>query len=1368
MSFFASADLTYTGELIVGGPVVKISSTASPVAHVNDFQLSVDIDALECTLVTDYDAAENSFFPNTKPSCLFEWTGSEHGLELNKLNVSGVLSTEGVVDFDYQVSIINEGTKTILLTDTYSIDVEAPKKQVITSVKAKWFDGFVEGTEQVNYNRSNSLFGWEVVVEERPYAQIVEVDGRNCKLKANETSCFVSLDPFVPGTDTDVEQGALIQKMVVSDQKYYFDAIEDDLGIEWDYRGPKSLGFSYNTDTDNVTKNVTVGGLNISLAPEEAVFVMSSPHVGKEGDWWKPSRSRVELKTEIGAEHSDIMYVYGTRVRFDVPNFMPRSEFLLDAIGEPEFIGDKIIYRYSTASIPDGNYHIATVAEDSFSNGESKEYSDNVIDRFMPDIQALIGDRLLYEGSGTDLYFLNDLTFVASGGWDDGTSITSVKIDGKEVGRNSEIPYLTKLNNTDSMIPGQAVDIFVTAVDGAGNEAIKEYNLSYMPVKFTMYNRPETLFARVEETSMYLAQTGGMKCYMSGTEELAVRISGSLKKGCTVEFTEIPDGLSPAFTGSYYKLEGASNEVGEVTVSYKVVYHNTDGSKADAFEDSFTIIVSPPTPLELEITDYNMISEGVYSIAHNGRLITRYELDTVPARVNVDIENPFYTEHEEISQRRMSYAYTVRNTLNKKTELKPKVWDVVPFKLSAYHVMDEYSSASQEFDLVVTPSTRARAYAEPLVDEATTLDTISINARVGVYERREKGYTFDLESMGDWKMHLAYKSGRDYVMLTEEEDLNAEGLANFSVEANKLFDLNRVYYAVANAKSPVDGFEMQIVSTPKYTRVLKGTAVEGSISARSVEGPIPLSLLVRYEYDSVEDMRVAGELKWEYSTDGINWTHNPEFDGERMYRTLLEQPQEKFVRVRVDNIVTGIESVSEAIKIIAYDVARISIDGPSSVYEGQDAVFKATISDLLSESSEGVYEWTTDGVNWTEGGDTFIHSDTTSYEVAVRHRLANTSTDIGEDGYAVESKRVTLDTPQPLMVSLGLPRSGEVGNVLPLSGTARNRNTRIVADIVSEIVTPSGNVIDGNTTEYLLTAEDGSSANSEFTYRAWVEGFKDATYAERTEKLVVWKYEMPVPILALNVNTVIAPTTVTAQVSMASIYAPGVEFTYDWNINEDAFEIESIRDNTAKVEAKEAGMQLITVTVSDNRGNKFELSEFLDVMEADPMVVEVDKYSSNEYLRAPLVMTYRVSVEPGHPRDYSGTYEWFIDGVKIPDAESSFNKVELSEPGEYEVKVIATSRMGQVAESIDTIVVAANQPPSCEPELNQTNSSITVVTNCSDSDGKIIRVLYQWGDNDEMSGSTTLRFSKGLHPTQRVNIRAIDDSGEEVTATIGW
>jgi hypothetical protein len=1369
MSAFAHAEINFTGELVTANPIVSISSSETPVAHVKDFEIRVDSDGIECNLVTDSDTAEKSFFRNMKPSCLFEWTDSAHGLTISDLKATGLLSTEGSAEFGYQISVVNEGEKTILITDSLELDIETPVEPVVTKVQAKWGRDVVEGVEQVTYNRSNSLFGWEVALEERPYPQMVTLDGYDCTVKSYETTCSIIIDPFAPGVDTEDEEGRIEQDIFAKDQKSYFNNTPaTDLGINWDYRGPKALGFAYNADSDNETKDITIGELNLTLAPEEAVLVVASPHIGKDGDWWMPSESRIKLKTELGSEHNDVMEIHDTRVRFDVPNFMYRTEFYLDAIGEPELVGDNIVYRYSTDKIPDGKYNAEAIAEDSNRNGDSEIYSDNVIDRYAPDIQALIGDRLLREGSGTDLYFLNDLTFAANGGWPDGTNITSVKVNGVEAGRDNASDYVTQLHNTDNMTPGLPVDVIVTAVDGAGNEATKEFNLSYMSVDFQMYNKPETLFSRVEETSMYLTQTGGMKCFMSGTKELAVMISGSLKKGCTVEFSELPNGLSPEFTGSYYKVEGASKDEGEVPISYKVVYHNKDGSEAVAFEDSFMINVIPPDPLELNVTDYNMITEGVYSIAHNGRLITRYELETVPARVNVDIENPFYTENEEISQRRMNYAYTVRSTLNKKTDLKPKVWDVVPFKLSAYHVMDEYSSADEEFDLVVTPSTRTRAYAEPLVDEATTLDTLSINARVGVYDRSDNGYEFDLESMGDWKMHLAYKEGRDYVMLTEEKELDENGLTNFSVAAKDLFDLNRVYYAVANAKSPVDGFEMQIVSTPKYTQVLKGTAVEGTISARTIEGPIPLSLLVRYEYDSVDDMRVAGELKWEYSPDGINWTSSPEFDGDRMYRAQLEQPQEMFVRVNVDNKVTGIESVSEAIKIIAYDVASISIEGPSSVYAGQDAVFKASISDLLSESSDGVYEWSTDGVNWVEGGETFIHNATASYEIEVRHRLDNTSDDVGENGYAVESKRVTLDTPQPLMVSLGLPRSGEVGDILPLESMARNRNTRIVGTIISEIVTPTGDVIDGNTTEYLLTEDDAIGETSEFTFRAWVEGFKDETYAERTEKLTVWKYEMPVPVLALNVDTVIAPTTVTAQVSMASIYAPGIEFTYDWSIDEDVFDIESVRDKTAKLTAKKAGMHLIKVTVSDNRGNKFELSEFLDVMEADPMTVEVTKYSSNEYLRAPLVMTYRVSVDPGHPRDYSGSYEWFVDGVKVPDAESSFNKVELNEPGDHEVKIIATSRMGQVAEHVDTIIVAANQPPICEPELSETSSSVTVITNCSDTDGKIIKTFYQWGDNEETSGSTTLRFSKTLHPTQQVDIRAIDDSGEEVTATIGW
>jgi hypothetical protein len=1367
---FAHGGVTYTGEVETAYPVVKVESTEQPVAHVKDFRLQIEEKGGICDFTTDPIAAETSFYGGS-PLCLFEWTGDTHGLKMSWLKAEGVLESDGQIGFDYQISIINQGEKTILLKDTYIADAEMPVIPAITEVKAKWQRELRDGAEQITYKKSDKLFGWEVEVEERPYPQLLTLNEFDCKVKTGETTCLIAIDAFSPGADSDEAQGVIASGLLATDQKSYFtDAHSTDLTINWDYRGPTAVGFAYNADNKSITKTVNVGGVDITLEPEEAVMVVSSPHTDKDGDWWKPQQSRIKLETELGSEHSDIIDIDGTRIRFDVPNFMYRTEFYLESLGDPEISGENMIYRYSTAKIPDGKYNVETIVEDDNENGGGEIYSDNVVDRYAPDIKALIGDIQLREESGTDLYFLNDLTFVANGGWPDGTKITSVKVNEIEAERENREPYISQLNNTDDMIPGTPVEVIVTAVDGAGNEAVKTFELGYMPVEFEMYNKPESLYSRVQETSMYLTQTGGMKCFMSGTKELAVMISGSVKKGCTVKFTELPDGLSPTFTGSFYKLEGAVKDVGQVPISYQVIYHNHNGSEAVAYENSFTIDVTAPTPLKLDVTDYNQISDGVYSIAHNGRLITRYEMDTVPARVNIDIENPFYTEQEEVSQRRMSASYTVRNTLNKKTELKPQVWDVVPFKINAYHVMDEYSQDSAEFDLVVTPSTRTRVYAEPMVDETNTLDTVTINARVGVYDRREGEYEFDHESMGDWKMHLAYKEGRDYIMITEEKDIDGNGLTSFDVPAQELFDLNKAYYAVANAKSHVDGFEMQIVSTPKYTRVLKGTAVEGSVSARTVEGPIPLSLMARYEFDSVDDMRVAGTVKWEKSNDGITWTEDPTFEDERMYREKLVQPQEKFLRVRTNNKITGIESVSEALKIVAYDVATINIEGPTSVYPDQDSVFTAKISDMLSAESDGVFEWSTDsGQTWIEGGETFIHSDINSYEIKVRHRLTNTSDDVGEEGYADDSHRVTLSTPSPLMVSMSVPRHGEVDKVIEIAGKATNRNSRIIANIISEIVTPSGDVIDGKTTEYLLTEADVSEeGTSTFIYRAWVEGYKESTYSERTEKVAIWSYEMPTPVMAINVTEAIAPAPVTATVSMASIYAPGVEFNFDWVVDEDAIEISSIRGKTATFIVNKPGMHLITVTVSDNRGNSVELTEFIDVVEADPMLVEVTKYSSNDYLRAPLVMTYRVSVDPGHPRDYSGSYEWFVDGVRVPDAESSFNKVEFETAGEYEVKVIATSRMGQVEEYIDTVEVMPNQPPVCEPALTETSSSITVSTNCSDSDGKIIKTLYQWGENEETSGSSTLRFSKVLHPTQQVNIRAVDDSGEEVTATIGW
>ena len=751
----AGSGITYTGTFESSYPVLNIDSTEQPVAHVKDFILQAKEEGGICNIITDPTAAEESF-SGGHPLCLFEWTGDSHGLTMTKLKGEGVLSSEGQVGFDYQVSIINAGEKTVLFNDTYNINAEIPITPIVTGVKGKWRKGLREGGQQITYNKADELLGWEVEVEKRPYHQLLRLNESDCKVSIGETTCLIALQPFSPGVDSEDVQGIIEQDLYAVDQKSYFKNVSStDLTINWDYRSPTALGFAYNAGSEGTIKHINIDGVDVAMPPEEAVMVVSSPHIGKEGQWWKLQQSRLVLKTELGAEHSDVLEVEGTRIRFEVPNFMYRSEFVVEPIGEPEITGGALVYRYNIEKVPDGNYNVEALVEDANNNGASKTYSNNIIDRYAPDIKALIGDTQLREGSGTDLYFLNDLTFVANGGWPDGTEISSVKINTQEAARESSKPFVTQLLNTNDILPGTTLEVAVTAIDGAGNEAVKTYELNYMPVSFEMYDKPDRLYSRVQETSMYLTQTSGMKCFMSGTEELAIMISGSIKKGCTVNFTELPDGLSPTFTGSFYKLEGAITDVGQMPVSYQVVYYNNDGAKVVAYEDSFIVDVIEPDPIKLDITDYNKISDGVYSIPYNGRIITRYEMDTVPARVKVNIENPFYTEQEEISQRRMNAAYKVRNTLHKKSELTPNVWDVIPFKINAYHMMDEFSKDTAEFDLVVTPTTRTRVYAEPTVDEATTLDALKINARVGIYDRRTKDYDYSQESMGDWKMHLA-------------------------------------------------------------------------------------------------------------------------------------------------------------------------------------------------------------------------------------------------------------------------------------------------------------------------------------------------------------------------------------------------------------------------------------------------------------------------------------------------------------------------------------------------------------------------------------------------------------------------------------
>lgn len=1359
----------FTGIIKTQAPKVVINSTAIPISAVKLFEAVAEKEAGICELTTDPYIAQNGLKKGKRWFCLFEWVNDEgNPLNTEEMKQSGVFPQPGTKSLSYSVSIFSGGNKVKLYTYNYPLEVAAPVEPIINSIESHWNREKQLGLSQVQYDESEKLNRLTVNVEPRPFNQSVKLDNHSCTIYEGDSSCNLSVGGRAYGSSSE-KKGVTNHAFDVTDTfAYWGDRNAHTYVVSWDYREPSIEGFVYNAQIDKSQQVVNIAGVELTLSAEEAALIVNSPHADKLGNWWIPKNIPLNLETVEGFEHAQEKVVNGKNVLFSVPNFLYKTKHRIQQIGEPDLVNGKLVYRYSTEKLPDGRYNVALSASDDKGNTTTKDFSDNLIDRFPPDIQVVMGERGIRDG--TEVYFTDDVWIAANGGWNDGATITEVSVDGQPLSFSGDDPAVKRLSRTDLLTPNTQYDLVVKAQDAAGNEGVKRLKINYMPVEFALYGAPDELYAKSQTAKVYVTQKKGQRCSMASSPEIASKVSRIFKKGCLIEWPNLPMGMESIYTGSTYAVQGGINELGINTINYNVRYFNDDGSSVVVFKGSHDVNVLQGDPIQIQMKEKNKLGENLYGVDINGRIVSDYELLTFPAVTDVVISRgESEREIHSHSQRRGNKVYAIKKPVYKDKTTQRSVWDKISYAIEATHKRDPSSKVRTNFDVVTLPDRLIRAYIETEDTNITSVDTIHVTVKVGKSSRN--GFEYNADTMGEWDVYLAYREGRNYVPFTKSVKLNSDGTHQFSVSAQELYGKSRTYYAMADVKSPYPEYTKQLRSSPKFVRIVKGTAVEGGISARRVKGQTPLSLDISYAHSSIDDRLVATNLGWEVSHDnGSTWARLSTFNGKSNMKTRLFEPVKALYRASVENKVTNEVTKTETIEVIAYDVPDIAIEGPKSLYIGQTGDYEVMLASEHQGKVISDVEWSIDdGESWLVGPEIKSLSFAESKRMQVRVRLDSTDASVTEDGWAIAKKSVSVYKPVPVRVSNSMPRIIEIGQEITLKGSAKNPYRGLEAVIESEWETPSGTIISGDVAQYTVLTEDIADGDGGvFVYRAWVAGYKDKTLAEKGIKTKIWQYTFPNAVLTLNSEIKVAPSRVSAKIAMPYVYAPGVEFGFEWVVDEEKLEVESLRDNSASFMAKIAGLHQIKVVFFDNRGNSREMSQFVDLVDASEMETSLSVHPSNDYWRVPLAISLKAFADPGHPKDVMESYQWFVDGTLVEGATSSFTKHTLDTAGTYSVKVVATSRMGQIKEITNQVVAIANQPPTCSPELRESISHVTVIANCSDSDGRIVGIRYAWNEVNETSGGSSLSFSKAAYPSVNLTIRAVDDSSESIITNIKW
>lgn len=1369
----STEQIKYTGELTSLMPKVSVGISETPTAFVEDVKLTIDENGVHCRLTTSMQDFNYSYKAGGTPVCLFEWVGDGKGIVLDGLKSEGVLNQADEVEFKYTVSVMNGGEKKTILEDSFVANVITPTDSVITGIDSKIGTQDVDGFEFDNYDRRRGISRVTINVEEKTFEQVVSLMGKTCKVPEGETSCRVDIGNLIPGVEDETLVGTESLAVSALDTKDYLTPSNQDIVINFDYRPPTVVEFVMNGSAKTESITHTVDGTDFELGVNEGILVLQTFHSAKEGDWWVPQIESFELVPEVAVDALGGEITINERV-VRIPQLLTsyRDKYNVSPSSEAIMVGDKVVFKMNLMSLPDGRYNINAIVSDEYENMSTSDTIQKLIDRNSPNLLAIFGGDVIRTNDPIVPVFLSDMHFFVSSGWDDGAELKSVKMDGTDFAYDSLGNGLFRMKESDDLVSGQRYVMSVIAADSSGNEVTNDYEVVYSDAQFQLFTKSDSVYAEVQNNDIRMTQRGGQRCKFTSSIELAKEISKGNSKGCTIETSRIPVGLNVELDGRGISLDGAIENVGLHDISFDVVYHNHDGQTKTFSSDVVTIEALEAEGVTIELLDRNKISDGLYSIPFNSRYSTEFMINYFNADVDLGISAGGNTEESVLRQARRTQE------LNRKVRIKRvdggdlPVWSTVIYDIDANYTRKPEQVVKESFDVVITPASYTKAFLEiEDTGEVLTDDTINLQGFVGTIDRQTKEVVYIPEEMGDWEAMLAVRQDKDYVPISEPVDIDANGKVKFSISGQTLFDTSRQFYMIANAKSPIDGFDMQIRSRSTFLEVLKAGQVEGSIRARNLESKIPFDVSLNFSFDERADEDVSGNFYWQVSADGETWQDVETQINKPRYNVSVQEVSRKSYRVKLTNRVSGVESFSEVVSVVGYDVADIELNGPTSVFSGLSATFDAEVSDLLAGDSDGVFEWSVNGgETWGYGTNSFTLVPTESFEVAVRYRL-NTSEGIDDEGvYSSQEMSVVVREPRPLSVSFGVPRVMEVGYEGSLEGRYREPLRGFDGTIIEMITLPDGTEVNASSIKYTPISEDIENGKASFTYTAWVDGLENETKASETREINIFDYEFNMPTLDVRNRYSIAPTSVYASVFLnTENESPDIEFEYDWLLEKaDGFEV--IRDNNDRVNFNilESGTKMVGVHVSDNRGNEAEVSQVVEITEALPMTIELSPRYSKSMITAPIGVTMLANYTFDHPQDYPITLKWYIDGEMVSETTSDRNFYEITEPGTKEIKVVLDSAFGQQGEATFNVSVAPNVPPECNPSVDDRGTKIVVSPNCSDTDGNIVQTYYSWAGQDELQGYSRINFNKSEYPSLTLTIRSVDDGGEETSATINW
>lgn len=366
-------------------------------------------------------------------------------------------------------------------------------------------------------------------------------------------------------------------------------------------------------------------------------------------------------------------------------------------------------------------------------------------------------------------------------------------------------------------------------------------------------------------------------------------------------------------------------------------------------------------------------------------------------------------------------------------------------------------------------------------------------------------------------------------------------------------------------------------------------------------------------------------------------------------------------------------------------------------------------------------------------------------------------------------KRAKLGENANVLVQLGEVTRGSFSNDPNRIGSWKVRLAKVNADKSLTYLT-----------DYqAVTAANGESTITLLADDAWIgaplvgvatldTSFAAAAKTLQTSSFLVQEYVWPSFDLEVKQPAAFAPSAVRLRLLpsdkrfLAQSVEPANKATYTWSFPANVTVVKT-DGPVAYVTMDQAGQYEVALDVADPNGHSSTVTKTVQVAEPAPFVVNLKMYSVNKWPnRAPASFVLRSEITGGHPSDKVANYALTVDGHEVHNAATPPRTIAFDTAGQHEIELKITSKMGATGTFTKTLDLAANQNPQCQLSQKVTRGIGSVIANCTDTDGKIVK--YTWVIDGQTKTVSRNYYSFPVATGgSSVEVTATDDAGGTTT-----